>query len=39
MFRNKLLCLLICLCLPFSSAAAQSASLISEEMIVTETVH
>ena len=37
MFRNKL-CLLLCLYLPFSCALAQSDSLISQEMIQTETV-
>lgn len=38
MFRNKL-CLLICLCLPLASALAESPYLISEEMIVAETVN
>lgn len=38
MFRNKL-CLLLCLLLPLTSAHAQSANLMSEEMIQTETVN
>lgn len=38
MLWNKL-CLLLCLCLMVSSAAAESASLISDEMIQTETVN
>ena len=38
MFRNKL-CLLLCLVMLFSSACAESGSLISDEMIQTETVN